>query len=75
MSPPLRVKNQDVLWNGLRDGSIFTLATDHAPFRFPRRETDGGACDFTKIPNGIQSLEDRVNLYFTRMELSAGASI
>ena len=35
MSPPLRdKKNQDVLWNGLRDGSIATLATDHAPFDF-----------------------------------------
>ena len=38
MSPPLRDKrNQDVLWNGLRDGSIATLATDHAPFDFGRK--------------------------------------
>ena len=33
MSPPLRdARNQAVLWNGLRDGLIDTVATDHAPF-------------------------------------------
>ena len=65
MSPPLRdKKNQDVLWNGLRDGSIATLATDHAPFDFETQKRMGEG-DFTKIPNGIPSLEDRVNLYFT----------
>ena len=30
----------------------------------PRKSRWGGT-DFTKIPNGIPSLEDRVNLYFT----------
>ncbi len=65
MSPPLREKgNQDVLWNGLRNGSIATLATDHAPFDFATQK-QMGRNDFTKIPNGIPSLEDRINLYFT----------
>ena len=42
MSPPLRdKKNQDVLWNGLRDGSIATLATDHAPFDFETQKPMG----------------------------------
>ena len=64
MSPPLRdKKNQDVLWNGLRQGLVATLATDHAPFDFAQKRM--GEKDFTKIPNGIPSLEDRVNLYFT----------
>ena len=64
MSPPLRdKKNQAVLWNGLRDGSVSTLATDHAPFDFAQKQM--GKDDFTKIPNGIPSLEDRINLYFT----------
>ena len=64
MSPPLRDrKNQDVLWNGLGQGLIATLATDHAPFDFAQKRM--GEKDFTKIPNGIPSLEDRVNLYFT----------
>lgn len=65
MSPPLRDrKNQEVLWNGLRQGSVATLATDHAPFDFGTQK-QMGRDDFTRIPNGIPSLEDRVNLYFT----------
>jgi dihydropyrimidinase len=65
MSPPLRdKKNQEVLWQSLRDGVIATLATDHAPFDFETQKRMG-LNDFTKIPNGIPSLEDRVNLYFT----------
>jgi dihydropyrimidinase len=64
MSPPLRdKKNQDVMWNGLRQGLVATLATDHAPFDFTQKRM--GENDFTKIPNGIPSLEDRINLYFT----------
>jgi dihydropyrimidinase len=65
MSPPLRDKsNQPVLWNGLSSGEIQTLATDHAPFDFKTQKPMGRG-DFTKIPNGIPSLEDRVNLLFT----------
>src|SRR5262245_58876098 len=57
MSPPLRDKrNQDILWNGLRDGLVQTVATDHAPFDF-RKQKEMGQNDFTKIPNGIPSLE------------------
>jgi len=65
MSPPLRdARNQSVLWNGLRDGLIQTVATDHAPFDFEKQKPMGKA-DFTKIPNGIPSLEERVNLLYT----------
>ncbi|MEO6003218.1 MAG: dihydropyrimidinase [Opitutus sp.] len=65
MSPPLRdVRNQSILWNGLRDGLINTVATDHAPFDFARQKTMGRD-DFTKIPNGIPSLEERINLLYT----------
>jgi len=42
---------------------VATLATDHAPFDFTQKQM--GKDDFTKIPNGIPSLEDRINLYFT----------
>src|SRR5687768_17298885 len=65
MSPPLRdAANQPVLWNGLRDGLIQTVATDHAPFDF-RQQKPMGKDDFTKIPNGIPSLEERINLLYT----------
>jgi dihydropyrimidinase len=66
MSPPLRdASNQAVLWRGLRDGVIDTVATDHAPFDFAGQKSMGRG-DFTRIPNGIPSLQDRVNLLYTR---------
>ena len=65
MSPPLRDRhNQAVLWHALRSGLVDTVATDHAPFDFATQKTLGKD-DFTKIPNGIPSLEERVNLLFT----------
>jgi len=65
MSPPLRDKrNQDVLWNALRGEVIQTLATDHAPFDFATQKQMGRS-DFTKIPNGMPGIEDRVNLFYT----------
>jgi len=65
MSPPLRdKKNQDVFWNALRQGLVSTLATDHAPFDF-KGQKEMGREDFTKIPNGIPSLEDRMTVYYT----------
>jgi dihydropyrimidinase len=65
MSPPLRDKSdQPVLWNGLRDGLVQTVATDHCPFDFKTQKVMGKN-DFTKIPNGIPSLEDRVNVLYT----------
>jgi dihydropyrimidinase len=65
MSPPLRDKaNQTVLWNGLRQGLIDTVGTDHAPFDFSGQKVMGRD-DFTKIPNGIPALEDRINLLYT----------
>jgi dihydropyrimidinase len=65
MSPPLRdKKNQKILWDGLASGLISTLATDHAPFDFLTQKPMGKD-DFTKIPNGIPAIEDRVNLFYT----------
>jgi len=65
MSPPLRAKaNQEVLWNGVKSRAISTLATDHAPFSF-RGQKDMGKDAFTKIPNGIPSIQERVDLVHT----------
>lgn len=65
MSPPLReLKHQAVLWNALATGKIDTVATDHAPFDF-RGQKEMGRRDFTRIPNGIPSIEERVRLLYT----------
>ena len=64
MSPPLRDKrNQKVLWEALERGDINTVGTDHAPFDTTQKAM--GKDDFTKIPNGIPAIEDRVNLLYT----------
>jgi dihydropyrimidinase len=66
MSPPLRDKaNQEVLWNGVKSRAISTVATDHAPFRF-REQKEMGRKAFTLIPNGIPSVQERVDLLHTR---------
>jgi dihydropyrimidinase len=65
MSPPLRpLPHQDAIWNALASRTISTIATDHAPFDF-KGQKEMGRDDFTKIPNGIPSIEDRVNLVYT----------
>ena len=65
MSPPLREKsNQKVLWDALRARTISTIATDHAPFSF-RGQKDMGKDAFTRIPNGIPTVQERVDLVHT----------
>lgn len=65
-SPPIRtVKDQQVLWQALRDHTLQVVSTDHCPFwyeggkdgRIPGKEL--GAGDFSKIPNGLPVIEDR----------------
>ncbi len=64
MSPPLReAHNQDTLWEGFRHGFVSTLGSDHAPFDTEQKKM--GKDDFTMIPNGIPSLEDRVRMFYT----------
>jgi len=65
MSPPLREKaGQEKLWKGLRDGFLQTVATDHCSFDFKKQKVMGKEA-FTKIPNGIPAVGDRMNLLYT----------
>jgi dihydropyrimidinase len=65
MSPPLRERlEQNALWGAIRDREIKTIGTDHAPFSFADQKTMGRD-DFTKIPNGIPSIQERVDLVHT----------
>jgi dihydroorotase len=63
MSPPLRSpKDRDAVIVGLRDGTIDTLATDHAPHTAGEKLRA-----FTEAPNGIVGLETAVGLIFTSL--------
>jgi dihydropyrimidinase len=65
MSPPLRdAEEHGPLWNGIADRSIATIGTDHAPFNFEDQKSMGRAA-FTAIPNGIPSVQERVDLVHT----------
>jgi len=59
-SPPFRTPaDQEALWQGLRDGALSVVSTDHCPFHFAR-EKQLGRGDFTRIPNGVPAIEDRL---------------
>ncbi len=65
MSPPLRAQqHQDALWGGISSGIVSTIGTDHAPFKF-KGQKDMGVDAFTKIPNGIPSVQERPQLVYT----------
>jgi len=68
-SPPPRDKsNQDVIWNGLSDGTFTIFSSDHAPFRYDGTEgkhPGGEEVAFRHIPNGIPGLETRLPLLWS----------
>lgn len=65
ISPPLRSKNNiEALWNGINEGYIQTIATDHCPFALGT-DKQKGKDDFTKCPNGAPGIEERIPLMFS----------
>ena len=63
-TPPLREKwHQEKLWNGLKRDHLQVVSTDHCPFCF-KEQKEMGLGDFSKIPNGIGSVEHRMDLIF-----------
>jgi dihydropyrimidinase len=67
-SPPLRpADHQEELWKGLRGDDLQIVSTDHAPFNYVGQK-DLGKDDFSKIPNGLPSVEDRFTLLYGGVE-------
>ena len=78
-SPPMRTSVDNVrLWEGVSSDIIQTIGTDHCPFFYdgtkpilfegkpvaiPGKEL--GRDDFTKIPNGLPGVEDRLAILWT----------
>ncbi|SMG09774.1 dihydropyrimidinase [Agreia pratensis] len=65
-STPLRSKHehhQDQLWQALRTNDIQMVSTDHCPFCM-KGQKELGVGNFTKIPNGIGSVEHRMDLLY-----------
>lgn len=65
LSPPLRSQRDcDALWQGIREGVIQVVATDHCPFSI-KEEKQLGREDFSKCPNGMPGVEERIPLMFS----------
>lgn len=78
-SPPMRTPaDNQRLWEGVADGTIQVIGTDHCPFFYngsqaieyegemiaiPGKEL--GNADFTKIPNGLPAVGDRLPILWT----------
>ena len=65
-STPLRTKHehhQKDLWKGLRMNELAIVSTDHCPFCM-KDQKELGLGDFRKIPNGIGSVEHRMELLY-----------
>lgn len=79
-SPPVRsAEDNERLWQGLIEGDIQVIGTDHCPFFYdgtrpisyegrevsiPGKEL--GREDFTRIPNGLPGVGDRLPVMWTR---------
>jgi dihydropyrimidinase len=65
-STPLRSReegHQHAMWQSLRTNDIQMVSTDHCPFCM-KGQKDLGLGDFRKIPNGIGSVEHRMDLLY-----------
>ncbi|MGW3191576.1 dihydropyrimidinase [Streptomyces ardesiacus] len=61
-STPLRPReHQAALWRGLRTNDLQVVSTDHCPFCFSGQK-ELGRGDFSKIPNGMPGVENRMDL-------------
>lgn len=62
-SPPLRWRHeghQAALWDAVATGRVDAVATDHCPFTWEQKQAGRG--DFRRIPNGVGSIEHRLDL-------------
>lgn len=63
-SPPLRTEqDQQALWDGLADGVLSTIGSDHASHPYHNGKILGED-DFTKAPNGLPGIENSFSLLY-----------
>ena len=66
IKPPLRtLADQEALWQGLRDGSLLAITTDHAPFTLADKQQ--GFDDIWQAATGVPGLEAMVPMMMTEM--------
>jgi dihydroorotase len=71
MNPPLRAAaDREAMIEGLLDGTIDAIATDHAPHATHEKQQE-----FERAPNGITGLETSLGLSLTQLHFARGASL
>ena len=67
ISPPLRsAADRDALWDGLADGSLDLVATDHVPDRVGLEKAEAAkGISFDKISNGAPGIETLLALVYS----------
>ena len=69
-SPPQRTEmDQAALWEGLADGTLSLVSSDHAPYRYDEtgKLSAGPGATFAQMANGLPGLEVRMPLMFDAM--------
>jgi dihydropyrimidinase len=66
--PPRDAANQQVIWDGLQNGSFAVFSSDHAPFRYEGpdgKRAHGEQAPFSEVANGIPGIETRMALLWS----------
>ncbi len=66
--PPRDAANQQVIWDGLVNGTFQVFSSDHAPTRYddPKgKKLHGEQASFRYVPNGVPGLETRLPLLYS----------
>jgi dihydropyrimidinase len=70
-APPLRdPRHTEELWEGIQQGHVQVVSTDHCPFDSRAKEMGlggNGWTDFTQIPGGLPGIETRLSLVYQRV--------
>lgn len=72
-APPIRRGTCTALWQGLLDGILDTIGSDHSPCPPAMKALDSG--DFTKAWGGIASLQLTLSTMWTLLEKQGGADL
>ncbi|MGZ8438871.1 MAG: dihydropyrimidinase [Candidatus Limnocylindrales bacterium] len=68
VAPPLRsAADRDALWEGLADGSLDLVATDHVPDRMAVEKADAArGVPFNEISNGVPGIETLLTILYSQ---------
>ncbi len=74
MAPPLRSgADREALWQGLFDGTVQTVGTDHCPFMLAEKQL--ASEDYRKAPGGIAGVQERGLIMYSEAVVKRGMSL